>query len=186
MSQAALRFPSESTTSTAREVLASALRKADPVGARAVEQETNWRRHYLAHYVRAVEAGIGDAAAARQIAHDGLQAAQEQMLFGDVPLPQAIDSAALAQMLKTHTVTGTAEPETELSVPYRGERLRGDALEAQLVDWCERGIVTSSCVEAVRTVMANPDWLRLEGDTVVVLGAGWVGSRRTRCDLRGV
>ena len=26
-------------------------------GARAVEQETNWRRHYLAHYVRAVEAG---------------------------------------------------------------------------------------------------------------------------------
>ncbi|GAA1744912.1 hypothetical protein [Aeromicrobium alkaliterrae] len=172
MSDAGLRFPTESTTSTARDVLADALRKADPVGARAVEQETNWRRHYLAHYLRAVEAGIGDAAAARRIAHDGLQSAQEQMRFGDGPLTAAIDSAPLAQMLKTTTVQGEGEPETELSVPYRGERLRGAALETQLDEWRDRGIITASCVEAVRNVMANPEWLRLEGDTVVVLGAG--------------
>ena len=172
MSEAGLRFPTESTTSTARDVLADALRKADPVGARAVEHETNWRRHYLTHYVRAVEAGVGDAAAARRIAHDGIRSAQDQMLFGDVPLGQAIDSAPLAQMLKTHTVTGNAEAETELSVPYRGERLRGEALDVQLVDWRDRGIVTSSFVEAIRTVMAHPEWLRLEGDTVLVLGAG--------------
>ncbi|WP_229052913.1 hypothetical protein [Aeromicrobium sp. Leaf350] len=172
MTDAGLRFPTESTTSTARDVLADALRKADPVGARAVEQETNWRRNYLAHYVRAVEAGIGDAAAARRIAHDGLRSAQDQMRFGDGPLTEAIDSAPLAQMLKTTPVDGGAEPETELSVPYRGERLRGAALEAQLVAWLDNGIITPSCADAVRTVMANPEWLRLEGDTVVVLGAG--------------
>ena len=57
--QPGVSFPSESSSSAARTVMADALRKADPVGARAVENETNWRRNYLAHFRRAVEAGIG-------------------------------------------------------------------------------------------------------------------------------
>ncbi|NRQ48920.1 hypothetical protein [Aeromicrobium stalagmiti] len=170
--QPGVSFPSESSSSAARTVMADALRKADPVGARAVENETNWRRNYLAHFRRAVEAGIGEAPAAHAIAADGLRSAHELMRFGDVPLDRAIGGTALTQAFHTRTVRGAAEPETELSIPYRGERLSGKALLDQLDRWVADGVITTSCSEAVQTVQDNPDWLRLEGDTVVVLGAG--------------
>lgn len=165
-------FPSESTSATARTVLADALRKADPVGARAVENETSWRRNYLTHFRRAVEAGIGEAPRARSIAADGLRSAHEQMRFNDVALDDAIDGTALTQAFHTRTVAGTAAVETELTVPYRGERLSGKALLDQLDVWVANGVVTQSFSEAIQTVQEHPEWLRLEGDTVVVLGAG--------------
>jgi hypothetical protein len=62
--------------------------------------------------------------------------------------------------------------ERELSLPYRGQRLRGDALARQLDRWVDGGIVEPSCAEAVRLVAANPDWLDLSDRRVVVLGAG--------------
>lgn len=164
-------FPAESTSSTARKVLADALRKADPVGARAVENETNWRRNYLAHFRRAVEAGIGEPPAAHSIAAAGLRSIHAEMRYDEVPLDTAIDTLPLSQVFHTQTVVGTAEPETVLSLPYRGERLSGAALLDQLDAWVAAGIITTSCADAVRVVQANPDWLRLEGDTVVVLGA---------------
>ncbi len=152
--------------------MADALRKADPVGARAVENETNWRRGYLTHFRRAVEAGIGAPAAARTIAADGLRSAHELMRFDDIALDAAIDSTPPEQTFSTRTIVGTEAPETELSIPYRGERLSGRALLGQLDRWVENGIITRSCSEAVQAVQDNPEWLRLEGDTVVVLGAG--------------
>ncbi len=169
---AEVTFPSESSTSAARTVMADALRKADPVGSRAVENETNWRRGYLAHFRRALEAGIGDAPAAHSVAAEGLRSAHDLMRFGDTSLDQAIDHTALTQAFHTSTVAGTAEAETELSIPYRGARLSGAALREQLDRWVDDGIITLSCSEAVQTVQDNPSWLRLEGDTVVVLGAG--------------
>lgn len=167
-------FPGTSTSAAARTILADALRKADPVGARAVENETTWRRNYLTHFRRALEAGIGEAPAAQSIAADGLRSAHGLMRFDDVALDEAIDGTALTQVFHTQTVTGgaEAEPETELSIPHRGERLRGIALVDQLDDWVQRGVITQSCSEAVQTVQEHPEWLRLEGDTVVVLGAG--------------
>lgn len=152
--------------------MADALRKADPVGARAVENETNWRRNYLAHFRRAVEAGIGEAPSAHSIAAEGLASIHREMLYNDIPLDSAIDTLPLSQVFHTQTVIGTREPETALSIPYRGERLRGQALLDQLDDWVAGGVITESCANAVRTVQDNPEWLRLEGDTVVILGAG--------------
>jgi len=166
-----VRFPTDSTSSTARAILADALRKADPVGSRAVENETSWRRNYLTHFRRAVEAGVGEASAAHSIASEGLHSAHTEMLFDDVPLGEAAASP-LQQVLNTQTVQGGAEAETELSLPYRGDRLVGDALRHRLDDWVSRGVVSWSCAEAVLTVQKNPEWLRLEGDTVVVMGAG--------------
>src|SRR4051794_9332681 len=90
-------FPTESTSAAARTIVADALRKADPVGARAVEHETNWRRGYLTHFRRAVEAGIGEAPAAHAIAADGLRSAHRLMRFGDVALDEAITGTALTQ-----------------------------------------------------------------------------------------
>lgn len=172
MSTDGVTFPSESTSSAARTVLADALRTADPVGAREVENETNWRRNYLIHFRRALEAGIGDAAAATSIATDGLRSAHALMRFNGGPLDDAIAATATQQTFGTTTVAGTGPVETELSLPYRGERIRGRELLDQLGDWVDRGVITQSCSEAVRTVQDHPEWLRLDGDTVVVLGAG--------------
>ncbi|GAA3519442.1 hypothetical protein GCM10022234_13790 [Aeromicrobium panaciterrae] len=172
MTTEGVAFASESTSATARTILADALRKADPVGARSVENETNWRRNYLAHFRRAVEAGIGEPPAAHSIAAEGLRSAHQQMRYGDTPLDDAITGTPLSQAFHTQTVKGDGEVETELTLPYRGERLRGKALLDQLDDWTDRGIITESCSEAVQTVIDNPDWMRLEGDTMVVLGAG--------------
>ncbi|MCL8252986.1 hypothetical protein AERO_16475 [Aeromicrobium fastidiosum] len=165
-------FPSDSSTSAARTVMADALRKADPVGARAIENETNWRRNYLAHFRRSVEAGVGEAAAAHSIAAEGLRSAHDLMRFDDLPLDEAVRGSALKQAFHTRTVEGTAEAETELTIPYRGERLGGAALVGQLETWVAAGVITRSAADAVRTVQDNPQWLRLEGDTVIVLGAG--------------
>jgi hypothetical protein len=165
-------FQSESTSSAARAIVGEALRKADPVGSRGVENETNWRRNYLGHFRRALEAGIGEAPAAHSIAADGLSSAHEQMRYGDAPLDDAIPRTRLTQAFHTQTLKGDADVETELTLPYRGERLRGSALLDQLDDWVARGVITQSCSEAVQTVIDNPEWMKLEGDTMVVLGAG--------------
>src|SRR3954452_7542242 len=108
-------FPSESTSSAARTILADALRKADPVGARAVESDTNWRRNYLTHFRRAVEAGIGEAPAAHSIAAGGLRSAHELMQYDGAPLDEAITGTALTQVFHTQTLPGGDQPaETEL------------------------------------------------------------------------
>ena len=57
-------------------------------------------------------------------------------------------------------VPGREPPEKELSLPYRGERLRGDALLGRLDAWVAAGVIEPSCAEAVRTVAARPEWLR--------------------------
>ncbi len=63
------------------------------------------------------------------------------------------------------------EPETALTIPYRGRRLGGDDLRRQLDTWVADGVVEPSLREAVGAVLDHPEWLRLEGRTVVVLGA---------------
>ncbi len=172
MSNEGVRFTSESTSAAARAIMGDALRKADPVGARAVENETNWRRNYLGHFRRALEAGIGEAPAAHSIAADGLRSARDQMRVGDERLDDAISKTRLTQVFHTQTIKGDSDIETDLTLPYRGERLSGKALLGQLDQWVTDGVITQSCSEAVQTVMDNPEWMRLDGDTMVVLGAG--------------
>lgn len=169
-----------STSALGRAVVADALRATDPVGARAAEHETSWRSGYLLHFRRLLEAGLISASAARGIATDGLAAVHERMRVlvpaGDeLPLAAATSGGGawpVGEPLGTVTVTGTGRVDRELSLPYRGERLRGAALEAQLDAWVAAGVVEPSCAEAVRLVAANPDWLDLSDLRVVVLGAG--------------
>ena len=73
--------------------------------------------------------------------------------------------------LSTMEIRGTGEPEAEFSLPLRGERLSGDALARRLDLWAEAGVLEPSAADRVRTVMAHPEWLRLDGQTVAVLGA---------------
>ena len=81
-------------------------------------------------------------------------------------------SAPARHELTAVEVTGGGSAERELAVPYRGERLSGDALLRQLGAWVAAGIIESSCADAVRAVAASPGWLALPGRTVVVLGYG--------------
>ena len=165
-----------STTTTGREVVADALRAVDPVGALGAEQETAWRSRYLLHFRRLVEAGLATPEAWLAIADAGLDAVRRRMVVAndtgtDLPL-EAWAAAEPRRSLATATVEGEGDRVTELALPYRGRRLRGDDLREQLRDWSRRGVVEPSVVDAVLEVAAHPEWLRLDGRTVVVLGAG--------------
>ncbi len=166
---------SRPTSRVAREVVAEALRPVDPVGARAAEQETAWRSRYLLHFRRLVEAGLATPDAWRQVADAGLDAVRRSLVVadpdGDRPLDSLADAPG-ARKLETLTVDGQGERLTELVLPYRGQLLVGPTLEAQLASWQRAGVLEPSAADSVREVAAHPEWLRLEGRTVAVLGAG--------------
>jgi hypothetical protein len=165
-----------STSALGRAVVADALRPVDAVGALGAEQETNWRSGYLVHFRRLVEAGLASKAAALSIARDGAGSLHSRMrVSGPGEEETGLDallSAPPRASFATLSVPGTGQPETELSLPYRGERLRGGALVRRLDAWVSGGIIEPSCADAVREVAAHPEWLRLPGQTVVALGAG--------------
>ncbi len=164
-----------STAEVGRAVVADALRPVDPVGASDTERETNWRSGYLVHFRRLVEAGLVSPEAAVTVATSGLQSLRERMQVAD---DSGADSrlaqwaAGLAGAVGTAEVHGPAEPEQQLSVPYHGSRLAGDDLRRRLDAWADAGVLEPSAVDAVRAVMEHPEWLRLDGWTVAVLGAG--------------
>jgi hypothetical protein len=165
-----------STSALGRSVVADALRGADPIGARAAESETNWRRNYLVHFRRLVEAGLLSRDAALAVATDGLASLHERMRFataeGEGTLADAFGATRTHEPFGTVTVTGSGERQRELVLPYRGERLSGEALQRQLDRWLAAGVIEPSCAEAVRLVADNPDWLDLNGWRIAVLGAG--------------
>ena len=165
-----------STAALGRAVVADALRPVDPAGAGAAERETNWRAGYLPHFRRLVEAGLVSREAALAIADAGLASLHRRMRVAGPDGAETglgdLASAPAGRALTTAEVAGTAAPEGELSLPFRGERLRGDALLRRLDTWVECGVLEPSAAEAVRTVAAHPEWLALPGTTVVVLGAG--------------
>jgi len=165
-----------STSALGRAVVADALRATDPAGALGAEHETNWRSGYLVHFRRLIEAGLASKQAWLAIARDGLGSLHARMR---VAAPGE-DEAGLSSLLTaparhrfvTATVHGTGEAERELSLPYHGERLRGDALARKLDAWVTAGIIEPTCADAIRAVAAHPEWLPLTGRTVVALGAG--------------
>jgi hypothetical protein len=163
-----------STTAVGRAVLADALAPVDPVGSRAAAQETGWRSSYLVHFRRSLEAGLGSRAEALAIADAGLASLHARMRVatdeGEVPLSEW--SRQARPLLDTHEVRGSAAPERELTLPYHGERLRGDGVRRRVDAWVADGVAEPSLAEAVDAVLRNPDWLRLEDHTVAVLGAG--------------
>src|SRR4051812_29276691 len=164
-----------STSAVGRAVVEQALRSADPTGARAAKQETNWRSGYLEHFRRLVEAGLESPEAAYGIAAAGLDAVHAGMRVAgpdgaETPLEKWPDAAA--EPIEGVEVVGNGEPVEELVLPYHGERLRDGGIRRRLEAWAEAGIVEPTVLDAIGLVLDNPDWLRLDGHTVAVLGAG--------------
>lgn len=164
-----------STTQTAQQVFAAAVRDLDASAAAEIENETAWRKRYPAHLRAVLEAEARTADASVRIARAGLDRLRAEMVFaaaGDerplaAGLPSRRDPA-----LGTASAKGEGARQQELVVPYRGRQLRGDDLHRQLDDWVARGIAEPSFAEVIRRVMANPDWLAVPGRQVVLLGAG--------------
>jgi hypothetical protein len=165
-----------STSALGRAVVADALRRADPAGALQASRERNWRTGYPAHFRRLIDAGLTSRQAAVSVARDGLASLHQRMRVASRDGPEtglsALVSAPARHMLTAVAVAGRGRAERELSVPYRGERLSGDALLRQLDAWVTAGVIEPSCADAVRAVAACPEWLALPGRTVVALGAG--------------
>ena len=165
-----------STSALGSAVVADALREVDKVGALDAERDTNWRTGYVVHFRRLVEAGLASREAAVSVARDGLESVHRRMRVrrddGEETGLDALLSSPGDRRLTTVTVPGTGQVEDGLSLPYRGDRLRDDALLRRLDAWVGSGVIEPSCAEAVRTVAAHPEWLRLPGRTIAVLGAG--------------
>jgi len=165
-----------STSALGRAVVADALGRVDPAGALSVSREANWRTGYPAHFRRLIEAGLTSKQAAVSVARDGLASLHRRMRVAVPDGPEtgldALVSAPARHLVSMVPVTGRGAAESELSVPYRGERLTGDALLRRLDAWVAAGVMEPSCADAVRAVAARPEWLALPGRTVVVLGAG--------------
>src|SRR3954469_10905212 len=114
------------------------------------------------------------------IAGAGLASVHERFRYRhageDLPLAAVGDLAAdlpPGGARATVTIPGARAPAPDvLSVPYRGGRIVGDDLAAQLDRWLAAGTAEPSFADAVRAVMAEPAWLDLRDLTVVVLGAG--------------
>jgi hypothetical protein len=165
-----------STSAVGRAVVADALRKADPAGASDAERDTNWRKGYVVHFRRLVEAGLASKEDAVSIARDGLESLHGRMRVvhadGDETGLGSLLSGPADRLVTTVTVPGAGQAGEGLSLPYHGDVLRGDALLGRLEAWVDNGVIEPSCASAVRTVAAHPEWLRLPGRTVAVLGAG--------------
>ncbi len=102
---------SRSTTPTGRGVVAAALRTVDPVGSRAVENETAWRSRYVQHFRRLVEAGVDTPVAWWSIADAGLRAVHDRLVVAgpdgdDAPLSALRTSTRAGLALSTVAVTG--------------------------------------------------------------------------------
>lgn len=165
-----------STAAVGRSVVADALREVDPIGCTNAAQETNWRSGYLVHFRRLLEAGLPSRKAALAIAAEGLASLHDRMEVvtsdgSEVPLRSWTGSEA-ARALDTIEIRGEGEVDGEVSLPFHGRRLRGDDLHRRLDEWVVAGVMEPTAAEAVRLVMDNPEWLRLEGHTIAVLGAG--------------
>ena len=164
-----------STSALGRAVTADALRGVDPAGALDAERDTNWRTGYVQHFRRLVEAGLPSRKAAMSVAHDGLGSLHRRMRVTDSGGGEAgldtLLSAPGHQRITTVTVPGTGQAPGSLSLPYHGAQLRGDALLRQMDAWADGGVIEPSCADAIRTVASHPEWLRLPGRTIAMLGA---------------
>ena len=161
-----------SSTEVGKAILAASVRAQDPGCAQAIEREDDWRGNYPFHFEQVLRVEALSREQCLAIAQAGLEAAQSLFVHvdaeGDHPLRAALDSGP---ELRSLPVAGQGERVTELSVPYRGEPLRGDALLRQLDQWVARGITEPSMAEAVGALVRHPQWLDLRGRCFGVVGA---------------
>jgi len=170
-----------STTATGRAVFAAAARGVDQGLAADIESESSWHSRYPGYVRRLVEAGVASPEAARRIAADGLDAAYRSFVVlpaqdaggragGEPVLAQGLGAAGAK--LETVEVSGSGRRDGGLDLPYRGRRLGGEELLAQIDSWAAEGTLEPSAAAALQWVARNPAALDLSDLRVALLGAG--------------
>jgi hypothetical protein len=163
-----------STSATGRAIFADCVREIDPDLAARIEHTRDWRSGYLAPLRDIIISATSSSAAALSVADQGLASAYRRFRLNragtEYSLPEAMQ-AFTAPAFASVEVRGHAARERDLSVPYRGRRLFGDELRAQVDAWVRDGVAEPGFAVAMHTVLDNPDWLDLAGVDVAVLGA---------------
>ena len=163
-----------SSQTVGKAVFAQAASSVDASLAASIERQKEWRKRYLSPVRSLVEAGARSGKDAIRIAAEGLDAVHRNVVFvrggTETALLDAVGGGD-SDGFGTGSIDGSGPRERELTVPYRGAELRGDALRRQLDSWAATGVIEKSCVEAVTKVVENPGWLDLAGTQFVLLGA---------------
>lgn len=156
-------------------IWADAVRGVAPELATRIEASRAWRKEYAAFIPEITALCATSRETAQAVAAAGLESARSRIIFerdGEtIPLADApgVDPAF---EFATETIKGKGAAADELVVPYLGKQLRGDALRRKLADWVAHGIIEPSAAAELNLVIDNPQWLRLAGQRVAVLGAG--------------
>ena len=163
-----------STATTGRAVWAEAVRGVDDDLAARIGRSSDWRSDYVAAVVAHTAAASRTADAAEQVARQGLAALADRMRF---ERDSATGSVAQAVQdgkdeLRARTVHGEGTRQSELVLPYQGEKLSGDRLRRQVDAWVAAGTLEPSCAAALHRVVDEPDWLDLSDRAFALLGAG--------------
>ncbi|WOE40809.1 hypothetical protein [Acinetobacter chinensis] len=175
-----LQFPLDSgsgkpsTSETGKSIIAEALSLVDHQTSQEALSEKNWRKQYPRYFKALVSQGIATTSNPITIAKQGLHKAQHSFEFyRDGQKYLLKDVMQLPGISKLHTVEvkGQSDLAPEWYIPYRGQKLQGDALLAQIQTWQDTGIIESSHAEALRSVHAHPEWFDLSDQTMVLFGA---------------
>ena len=157
-----------------RRIVAAALRVLDAAAADAAQTEARWRQSYPRHMRALVELQLTHPAALVESSRAGLDAACRAMPFVRDGVELALDQAMTkpGSVLATTTLRGDAGAPARWEVPYRGRQLHGEALARQIDRWQEAGVAEADHCDALRRLLAHPEWFDLSDRRIVVLGAG--------------
>ncbi len=163
-----------STSATGRAIFADCARVIDPELAARIEHTRDWRTGYLTPLRDIIVSATSSPTAALSVAEQGLASAYRRFRLNrsgtEYSLPEAMQTFTSPAFASVE-VRGHATRERDISVPYRGRRLFGDELRAQIDAWVRDGIAEPGFGTAMHMVLDNPDWLDLADVDVAVLGA---------------
>lgn len=164
-----------STTATGRAIFADSARRVDPALAARIEHTSDWRGGYIRPLRDIVMAAAMRPDDAITVSADGLESAHRRFVFvrhgEQVSLGEAMERFARPRFGSV-TVRGISPRETDLSVPYQGQRFFGDELRRRIDSWVEAGIAEPGFATALTLLLDNPDWLDLRDVDIALLGAG--------------
>lgn len=164
-----------STSKTGRHLLTTAVRRTDPLLEGRIASAKNWRADYLELMRDVVVAEARSPSAALSVANDALGVANTCFEFvrggRTLSLMSAMDELR-ERTFETIEIVGTANRDSDFTLPLRGQRIGGERLRQQLDTWGRDGVAEPSAVSALYRVIDDPEQINLDGVHVAVLGAG--------------
>lgn len=164
-----------SSSQTGKEIIAEALSIVGNKSSMNALAEKNWRKHYPVYFKALVEQGIRNLNNPITIAKQGLHKAHHSFDFyrnGQRYLLKDIMKDIDTAPLYTVQLKGESDSAPEWYVPYKGQKLQGQALLDQIQIWQDAGIIEPSHADALRAAQAHPEWFDLSDRTMVLFGAG--------------